>query len=205
MYTCTYLNIQIDMYRYIHTHEYAQQYTCIRTSHEPSSISTKMVCLCTCISVYIYVLKKYIRVWTCKRKYVCTYPWVYEFVYIWRERRGMERWGGGGWRGGGFVVCWLFNVPATCECISGTDLLRQVYVLPHWDRTCRSNFLLTQSQYTDTGPTIPNTDPITPGAWQGNHWSASFEVTGMTRPRKIPARAGFEPGIFRSQGRHLNH
>ena len=30
-----------------------------------------------------------------------------------------------------FVVCWLLNVPATCECISGTDLLGQVYLLPH--------------------------------------------------------------------------
>ena len=29
-----------------------------------------------------------------------------------------------------FVGC-LLNIPATCECISGTDLLRQVYVLPH--------------------------------------------------------------------------
>ena len=33
------------------------------------------------------------------------------------------------------VVClfvdWLLNVPVTCECISGTDLLRQLYVLPH--------------------------------------------------------------------------
>ena len=29
------------------------------------------------------------------------------------------------------VVCWLLNVPATCECISGTDLHRQFYVLPH--------------------------------------------------------------------------
>ena len=38
------------------------------------------------------------------------------------------------------VVCWLLNVPATCECISGTDLQRQFYVLPHWDRSCRSNF-----------------------------------------------------------------
>ena len=37
-------------------------------------------------------------------------------------------------------VCWLLNVPATCECISGRDLLRQFYVLPHWDRSCRSNF-----------------------------------------------------------------
>ena len=34
------------------------------------------------------------------------------------------------------IVCWLFNVPATCKCISGTDLLRQFYVLPHWDRSC---------------------------------------------------------------------
>ena len=38
------------------------------------------------------------------------------------------------------LFCWLLNVPATCECISGTDLLRQFYVLPHWDRSCRSNF-----------------------------------------------------------------
>ena len=37
-------------------------------------------------------------------------------------------------------VCWMLIVPATCECISGTDLLRQFYVLPHWDRSCRSNF-----------------------------------------------------------------
>ena len=29
------------------------------------------------------------------------------------------------------VVCWLLNVPATCKCISGTDLLRQFFVLPH--------------------------------------------------------------------------
>ena len=29
------------------------------------------------------------------------------------------------------VVCCLLNVPATCECISGKDLHRQLYVLPH--------------------------------------------------------------------------
>ena len=49
-------------------------------------------------------------------------------------------------------------------------------------------FYLTQSQYTDTGPTSPSADPITPGAWQGSHWSANFEVTGMSRPRKNPRR-----------------
>ena len=35
-------------------------------------------------------------------------------------------------------------------------------------------FYLTQSQYTDTGPTSPSADPLTPGAWQGSHWSANF-------------------------------
>ena len=35
-------------------------------------------------------------------------------------------------------------------------------------------FYLTQSQYNDTGRTSPSTDPITPGAWQGSHWSANF-------------------------------
>ena len=38
-----------------------------------------------------------------------------------REFRGLR----------GLLVGWLLNVPATCECISGTDLLRQFYVLPH--------------------------------------------------------------------------
>ena len=51
-------------------------------------------------------------------------------------------------------------------------------------------FHLTQSQYTDTGPSSPSADPITPGAWQGSHWSANFEVTGMTRPRKNPGASG---------------
>ena len=61
-------------------------------------------------------------------------------------------------------------------------------------------FHLTQSQYTDTGPTSPSTDPTTPGAWKGSHRSTKFLVIGMTRPRKkISAQAGFEPGIFRSR------
>ena len=34
-------------------------------------------------------------------------------------------------------------------------------------------FYLTQSQYTDAGPTSPSADPISPGAWQGSDWSAN--------------------------------
>ena len=49
-------------------------------------------------------------------------------------------------------------------------------------------FYFTQSQYTDTKPTSPSADPITPGTWQGSHWSANFEITGMTRSRKKSRR-----------------
>ena len=63
-------------------------------------------------------------------------------------------------------------------------------------------FYLIQSQYTDTGPTSPCADPKTPGAWQGSHWSDNFQVTGMTRPGKIP---GFELRTFHFQGGRLNH
>ena len=57
-------------------------------------------------------------------------------------------------------------------------------------------FYLTQSQYTDTGPTSPSGDPITPDTWQGNHWSAKFEVTDMTRPGKNPASSGIRTPDF---------
>ena len=58
----------------------------------------------------------------------------------------------------------------------------------HTEIVANQTFHLTQSQYTDAGPTSPSTDPIPPGAWQGSHLSANFEVTGMTRPRKKSRR-----------------
>ena len=60
------------------------------------------------------------------------------------------------------VVCCLLNVQATCECISGTDLLN--FTCCHTEiEVADPTFHLTQSQYTDTGLTSPSTDPITPG------------------------------------------
>ena len=100
--------------------------------------------------------------------------------------------------------CCLLNVPATCECISGTDLLN--FTCCHTEiEVADPTFDLTQSQYTDTGLTSSSTDPIMPGAWQGSHWSANVSVTGMTQPKKIPVQTGFEPGIFHSRGGRLNH
>ena len=96
-------------------------------------------------------------------------------------------------------VCWLLIVPATCECISGTDLQRQFYVLPHWDRSCRSNF---------------PSHPVTVYWHQADQSQAPGRVaTGVPifkslvwlDPEKIPALAGFEPGTSRSRGGRLNH
>ena len=77
-------------------------------------------------------------------------------------------------------------------------------MLPHWDKSCRSNSL--PHPVTVYWHQADQSQPITPGTWQGSHCSANFWVTGMTRPRnpeKIPAQVGFEPGIFHSQGGRL--
>ena len=56
-------------------------------------------------------------------------------------------------------------------------------------------FYLTQSQYTDTGPTSPSTDPITPGAWQGSHWSANLLSHWYdSTPKKSRRKRDSNPG-----------
>ena len=42
-------------------------------------------------------------------------------------------------------------------------------------------FYLTQSQYTNTGPTSPSADPRTPEAWEGSHRSANIGNTSRTK------------------------
>ena len=50
------------------------------------------------------------------------------------------------------VFSWLLNVPAACKVY----LLRQYYVLPHWDQDCWSDLLFHQD-HTDTEHTDPTT------------------------------------------------
>ena len=67
-------------------------------------------------------------------------------------------------------------------------------------------FCLTQSQCTDSGPTGASADLMTPGVWQGNHWSTKFEVTGMTRPGKrstAKAESNPGPGIMEADDRQV--
>ena len=65
----------------------------------------------------------------------------------------------------------------------------------HTEAEVADTFHLTQLQYTDTGPTGPSTNPITPGAWQGSHWSANFlshwyDSTPEKSRRKLDSNAG---------------
>ena len=98
----------------------------------------------------------------------------------------------------------MLNVPANASVSQGR-ICSDNFTCCHAEiEDADPTFYLTQSQYTDSGPTSPSADPITPGAWQGSHWSANFSFTGMTQPRKNPhVQAGFEPGIFRSRGGRL--
>ena len=91
-------------------------------------------------------------------------------------------------------VCCLFIGCLTSQqhaCVSQERTCSDKSTCCHTEKEVADpTFHLTQSQYTDTGPTSPSTNPITPGTWQGSHWSANFEVTGMTRPRKNPVASG---------------
>ena len=95
------------------------------------------------------------------------------------------------------VVCWFHNVPATTTVSQG-PICSDKFTCCHSDiEVANQTFYLTQSQYTDTGLTSPSADPTIPGAWQGSHWCANCQVTGMTQSGKIPWRErDSNPGSF---------
>ena len=82
----------------------------------------------------------------------------------------------GGGRGGGstfvmFVGCLTSQQHAS---VSQGRIYEDNFTCCHTEiEVADQTFHLTQSQFTDTRPTSPRTDPITLGAWQGNHWSAN--------------------------------
>ena len=83
-------------------------------------------------------------------------------------------------------VIWELNVPATCWCISvhgsAQTILRAATL-----RIQVAYQTFHRSQYTDTRPTSPSTDPITSGAWQGSHW---YDSTRKKSCRKWNSKTG---------------
>ena len=66
-------------------------------------------------------------------------------------------------------------------------------------------FHLTQSQYTDTGPTSPSTtDPKRQAPGRVATGVPVFKSLVSLDPEKIPTQAAFEPGTFRSRDGRLN-
>ena len=60
-------------------------------------------------------------------------------------------------------------------------------------------FYLSQSQFTDIGPTSPRVDLLTPGAWKGSACSASFKVTSMTTWKKVCRESGIRTLVCRAR------
>ena len=112
----------------------------------------------------------------------------------------------GGGEGWGLVVC-LF------DCLTSQQRVRASQ-----GRICSDNracchteteatdqtFCITQARYTDTGPTSLGADLVTPGAWQGSHWSTNVQATGMTQ-EKIHGESGNRTQACRSRGERLDH
>ena len=74
------------------------------------------------------------------------------------------------------VVGWLVGCLASQQHanVSQGRICPDIFTCCHTEiEVADQTFHLTQSQYTDTGPTSPSADPIWPGAWQGSHWSAN--------------------------------
>ena len=87
--------------------------------------------------------------------------------------------------------CWLVGCLTSQQhaSVSQGQICSDHFTCCHTEiEVADQTFYLTQSQYTDNGPTSPSTDPITPGTWQGSHWSANFWVTRMTQPWKKSRR-----------------
>ena len=87
--------------------------------------------------------------------------------------------------------CWLVGCLTSQQhaCVSQGRICSDNFTCCHTEiEVADPTFHLTQSQYTDTEPTSPSADPITPAAWQGSHWNANVKVTGMTRPLKKSRR-----------------
>ena len=74
------------------------------------------------------------------------------------------------------LACWLVGCLTSQQhaSVSQGRICSDNFTCCHTEiQVADQTFHLTQSQYTDTGPTSPSADPISPGAWQGSHLSTN--------------------------------
>ena len=109
----------------------------------------------------------------------------------------------------GLFVCWLVGCLTSQQqaSVSQGRICTDNVTCCHTEiQVADHTFYLTQSQYTDTGPTSPSSDPITPGAWQGSHWSANFESHWYdSTPEKSRRKRDLNPGPSALEADALTH
>ena len=90
-------------------------------------------------------------------------------------------------------ICWLSQQQAS---VSQGRICSYNITCCHTEmKVADQTFYLTQSQYTDTGPTSPCTDPISPGAWQGSHWSEFLSHWYYSTPGKSRHKRDSNPDL----------
>ena len=70
------------------------------------------------------------------------------------------------------IVCWLVACLMSQQhvCLSQGRVCSDKLTRGHTEiKVANQIFYLTKSEYTDTGPTSPDADLVTPDAWQGSH------------------------------------
>ena len=87
-----------------------------------------------------------------------------------------------------YLVCLLVACLLACLTSQQHASVSQGRICTDKSTCCHTEIEVANQTFSDTRPTSLSTDPIMPSAWQGSHWSANFEVTGMTRrPKNLGA------------------
>ena len=75
----------------------------------------------------------------------------------------------------GFLACLFACLSQQQASVSQGPICSDFWTCCHTKmEAAHRTFCLTQSQYTDAGPTSRSADPVTPGVWQGSHLSSNF-------------------------------
>ena len=102
------------------------------------------------------------------------FAFVVVMMSVWTNLPSSSRWGVGGGGGGRVLLAGCLTSQQHASVSQGW-ICSDNFTCCHTEiEVADQTFYLTQSQYTDTGPTSPSADPITPGTWQDSPWSANF-------------------------------